>query len=257
MTPTSPSSREVSRLNSLLISSGTALLWITLCSLLLADNSPTAIIFFDINTELLPYPLTLQNLMWLVFFIGIGELYYRYQQVSESKQAIHSGYLSEDPTIFYTINDIVTIRQRIYRHNNLLAQLLNTLTIRYQASSKSVEQTHQMLNSQLELLQFRLDVDYNMIRYIIWLIPTLGFIGTVIGIALALNAAGIPGAAERPDFVSTLTAKLAVAFYTTLVALMMSTLLVYLMHLVQGAEERMIQRCGDYCLNHFINKLMS
>jgi len=114
-----------------------------------------------------------------------------------------------------------------------------------------------MLKSQLELLQFKIDVDYNIVRYITWLIPTLGFIGTVMGIAVTLAAAGLPGAAEQPDFLSNLTSRLAVAFNTTLVALVMSAILVFAMHIVQGSEERNIQYCGEYCLNNLVNKLIS
>jgi flagellar motor component MotA len=129
--------------------------------------------------------------------------------------------------------------------------------MRYQASQKSPNETHQMLNSQLEMMQYKLDVDYNMIRYLSWLIPTLGFIGTVVGIANALAYAGIPGKAEEDVFLAELTSRLAVAFDTTLVALIMSAILVYIMHLMQGREENIVQKCGEYCLNNFINRLIS
>ena len=246
------------RLYLLLIALAIAIVWIGVVATSLGEESVMAVVFFDIKANYpgyISYPFTLQNLMWLMFFIGLGELFYRYQTIRQSRGAIKNNYLSEDPTLFYTLEDVVDIRKVTYSKSDILANLLNVLTVRYQVS-KSVDETHQMLNSQLELMQFKLDVDYNMIRYITWLIPTLGFIGTVIGIALALAAAGEPGAAESANFLAMLTTKLAVAFNTTLVALIMSAILVYIMHLVQGGEERMMHRCGEYCLNHFINKLM-
>ena len=101
-----------------------------------------------------------------------------------------------------------------------------SLFMRYQASQKSTVETHEMLNSQLEMMQYRLEVDFNLVRYISWLIPTLGFIGTVVGISDALSFAGIPGMAASDDFLPQLTSALAVAFNTTLVALVMSAVLV-------------------------------
>lgn len=249
-------SGEKTRVQLLLIALGIAagLIFLTL---LLPDNNVLAVVFFDRAGGFPVYPLTLQNLMWVLFSVGLGELYYRYQFVQADRVGLDTGYLSTRPEVFYNMDDLLIIRKQTYDKNDMVARLINVLTIRYQVSQKSVEETHQMLNSQLELRLFKLDVDYNMIRYISWLIPTLGFIGTVIGISLTLAAAGVPGAAEQDDFLHQLTSQLALAFNTTLVALLMSGVLVYIMHLVQGAEERIIHRCGDYCLNHFINKLIS
>jgi len=199
---------------------------------------------------------SIQNLMWLVFFIGIGELFIRHLESRKDVVALASNYLLEGNGVFYNQELMTKTMTNVYDKRDRLAKLIQLLFMRYQASNKSTEETHQMLNSQLEMMQFKLDVQYNMIRYICWLIPTLGFIGTVVGISEALAYAGIPGNAEKSDFVSKLTSELAVAFDTTLLALIMSALLVYIMHILQGREEAVIQHCGEYCLNNFINKLM-
>lgn len=248
--------RESSRYLILLASMVLALVWIML-SFAISEESGMGHVFFDRKATVLFYPLTIQNLMWFLFFVGTGELYHRSGFVRQTRRALAQGYLSEDPRIFYTIDDLIDVRRQTHDKTDIVAQLINILTIRYQAGQKSVDETHQMLNSQLELLQFKIDVDYNMIRYITWLIPTLGFIGTVMGIAVTLSAAGEPGAALRPDFLPNLTSRLAVAFNTTLVALIMSAVLVLGTHLVQGAEEKCILRSGTYCLNNLINKLIS
>ena len=38
-----------------------------------------------------------------------------------------------------------------------------------------------MFNSSMELYQHETELRYNLLRYLVWLIPTLGFIGTVAG----------------------------------------------------------------------------
>ena len=112
------------------------------------------------------------------------------------------------------------------------------------------------MNSSLELYMHEIDLRYNMLRYIMWLIPSLGFIGTVIGIALALNFAG----AETTDFqdpklLSKLADRLGVAFYTTLLALLQAAVLVFLMHLTQAREEKALNDAGQYCMDNLINRL--
>lgn len=234
-----------------------SIIWIGVFSLFLNAESSFAMMFFDMNTTDLMYPFTIQNSMWLMFFIGLGELYYRHIVSKEDVQALKAKYLLEEQGLFYDQAALTKVMAQVHDKSNRPAELIKALFMRYQASQKSPNETHQMLNSQLEMMQFKLDVDYNMIRYLAWLIPTLGFIGTVIGISQALAYAGIPGKAESAMFLTELTTRLAVAFNTTLVALLMSAVLVYIMHLMQGREESVIQHSGEYCLNNFINRLIT
>jgi biopolymer transport protein ExbB/TolQ len=98
---------------------------------------------------------------------------------------------------------------------------------------------------------------YNMIRYITWLIPSLGFIGTVIGIMLALNYAGDRANVESPEMLYQVTERLGVVFSTTLVALVMAAIQVFLQNHNQGKEENTLNRSGQYCLDNLINRLYS
>jgi biopolymer transport protein ExbB/TolQ len=78
--------------------------------------------------------------------------------------------------------------------------------------------------------------------------------GTIVGIALALQYAG--GADyQDPTLLGEVSARLAVAFNTTMVALLLSAILVFLQHIVQTYEERVLNRIGQYCLDNLINRL--
>lgn len=112
-----------------------------------------------------------------------------------------------------------------------------------------------MLDSSLDLFIHKLDLRYNLLRYLSWLIPTLGFLGTVIGIAHAMAFAG-SGAVEMDSLLTPTTQKLAVAFYTTMLALMQSGILVLLMSSLQSSEEQVINDSGQYCLENFVLRLM-
>lgn len=52
-----------------------------------------------------------------------------------------------------------------------------------------------------------------------------------------------------------LSANLGVAFYTTLLALVQSAMLVLALHITQAREERVLNRAGQYCLDNLINRL--
>lgn len=224
---------------------------------------PAKILFDSRNGGM--YPFSIQNFMWLAFFLGLGELYYRYQHIDGYEQGLGHHYLPDDPQILLTPQDMPELYRSMAGHRGELEDIIRNLIMRFQAGH-SVEQTHEMLNSQLDLWQYRLDIDYNMIRYLSWLIPTLGFLGTVVGIAFAMssldtgsmmNLAGntAQNIGIENDPLKQLTDELGVAFYTTLVALGMSTILVFIMHIVQGREERAISQSGQYCLDGLITRL--
>ena len=112
-----------------------------------------------------------------------------------------------------------------------------------------------MLNASLDLYMHEIDLRYSTLRYITWLIPTLGFIGTVLGIMFALNYAGVPENAQRDDFLYEVTARLGVAFTTTLLALALSAVLVLFQSTLQAREEQGLNAAGQYCLDKLILKL--
>ena len=90
-----------------------------------------------------------------------------------------------------------------------------------------------------------------MIRYIAWAIPSIGFIGTVRGIGDALGKAH---QAVQGD-ISGVTDSLGVAFNSTLIALIISIVLVFLMHQIQLVQERFVLDAQSYCEGNLIRHL--
>ncbi len=134
-----------------------------------------------------------------------------------------------------------------------LPRLIQRIVTQFQ-TTRSIDQSNVILNSSLELYLHEIDLRYTMIRYVVWAIPTLGFIGTVVGISLALAFAGSVDL-QDPSLLAELTKRLAVAFNTTLLALVMSAFLVLIQHIVQAFEERAVNQAGQYCLDNLINRL--
>ena len=203
------------------------------------------------------YPFSIQNLMWIIFFVGMGELFVRYAEAMSELAQLEEQYLPEDERTMLRAKDLGGIYKLVKENGDdearFLPRLISRIILQFQ-SSRSVDQANSLLNSSLEMYLHEIDLRYNMLRYVMWLIPTLGFIGTVVGIADAL---GFAGAArfDDPELLSKLTARLGVAFFTTLLALLLSAVLVFFMHIIQAREERSLNKAGQYCLDNLINRL--
>ena len=207
------------------------------------------------------WPITVQNILWISFFIGLGELSIRWRASRLDESQFERDYLPRDEeTVLRPGDDLTPIYQNVrsskYRNICFLPRLIERCVLNFNLG-QSVDQTNALLNSSLDLFLHELDLRYNMIRYITWLIPSLGFIGTVIGIMLALNYAGDRANVESPEMLYQVTERLGVAFSTTLVALVMAAILVFLQNLIQGKEENILNRSGQYCLDNLINRLYS
>lgn len=202
-------------------------------------------------------PISIQNVMWLVFFLGLGEIAARRIAGRREAEELDAGYLPEDPSVLLEAETLPVIWERVTRDptraDRFLPHLIQRVVRQFQLSG-STDRAQSLLAASLELSMHEIELAYNMLRYIVWVIPTLGFFGTVVGIAQALERT--PGAFEGDLVVLVeMTVKLGTAFYTTVLALILSGILVFLMHLAQGYEETTLNRAGQYCLDNLINRL--
>ena len=203
------------------------------------------------------WPFTIQNIMWIAFFIALGELFVRWSSASDEENQLKRGYLPTDgarlsPAMMAKIRS--GIENRRFGKQTFLPRMI-LRTIDQYTMSKKEDQAISVLNSSLELYMHEIDLRYAPMRYLIWLIPSLGFIGTVMGIMLALQYAGVPANAQADDFLYQVTNRLGVAFTTTLLALLMSAVIVLVQSLVQSKEERALNEAGQYCLDNLILRL--
>jgi len=99
----------------------------------------------------------------------------------------------------------------------------------------------------------RLEAELSMVRYLLWAIPSIGFIGTVRGIGDALSVANKAVSGD----ISAVTESLGVAFNSTLIALLISILLMFLVHQLQLVQERLAFETEDYLDEQLIRHLQA
>lgn len=109
-------------------------------------------------------------------------------------------------------------------------------------ATRSVQDAAEAIIDECEFEASRLDAQLSMIRFTAWAIPAIGFVGTVRGIGLALQDAQ---AALRGD-ISGVTLGLGITFNATLVALTLSILVMFCLHQVQQAQDRLVLDTRTY-----------
>ncbi len=250
--------RVVAALVSILVA-GLAL---TAMSFLLEPTSTAAVLLLDRQSQALPYPLTVQNLMHFMFALGIGEVIVRLYGAHDARRQIDKRLLAGRTIDMLGEKALRDLHERIKRdgagQDSHLHRLVHRIIVQYQATG-SVGEAQAVLDSSVEYFQHEIGLRYSMLRYLTWLLPTLGFIGTVVGISLALATAGaLPDLEDRQaleSWINALTGGLGVAFYTTLVGLMLSAVLVFLSNIASSREERALNDTGQYCLDNLVSRL--
>ncbi|MCG8590798.1 MAG: MotA/TolQ/ExbB proton channel family protein [Proteobacteria bacterium] len=104
------------------------------------------------------------------------------------------------------------------------------------------------------------DASYTLVRVFVWAIPILGFIGTVLGIGTAVAAFSDSVAAAidlevMKQSIGSVTTGLGVAFDTTLLALVMSLVIMFPASALQKSEEDLLAEVDAYCQQQLVRRL--
>ncbi len=147
-------------------------------------------------------------------------------------------------------SEIDTKSQSPDLRNKILPYVMARGLERYHITG-SVPEATETIMGRLGVAAEQQESELSMLRYLVWAIPSIGFIGTVRGIGVALQRAD---EALKGD-ISGVTSALGVAFNSTLVALFISIILMLLIHLLQGGQEGLILRLQTFCREQLIDKL--
>ena len=117
--------------------------------------------------------------------------------------------------------------------------------------SNDVHSASEVVESEVAALVAKNEAGNSMIRYLIWAVPSIGFIGTVRGIGEALAKADEALAGN----ISGMTSSLGVAFNSTLVALFISIFLMFLLHQLQRLQDDLAVSVNAYLQEKVLDRL--
>jgi biopolymer transport protein ExbB/TolQ len=117
----------------------------------------------------------------------------------------------------------------------LLPRAINLALARF-AVTRSVHEAASAAREECETEAASLDADLSMLRFVVWAIPAVGFVGTVRGIGNALQDAQRALGGD----ISGVTLGLGITFNATLTALTLCILIMFLLHQLQQAQDRLV-----------------
>lgn len=156
------------------------------------------------------------------------------------------GYDDEDSNLEPLLKELESSQ---YRESGAMATWITC--IRRFLHTKNVQHASDAISSSIESLAAQLEAGNNVIRYIIWAIPSIGFVGTVRGIGAALAKAEEAVGGD----ISGMVDKLGVAFNSTLVSLLISIVLMYLLHQLNNRQDMMVLKTQKTCEDHLLSHL--
>jgi len=198
-----------------------------------------------------------QEATLILFLWGLAILGYKGLSVQRQQQHLEANLLgrgadiitpNDAPAIISHIDQTIDDRER----DHILPRALTSALERFMVTRR-VPDAAAAASQTLETEAERMDSELSTIRYIAWAIPSVGFIGTVRGIGAALGQAH---RAVEGD-ISGVTQNLGTAFNSTFVALVLSIVLMFVIHQIQRAQERLVLETENYCESSLVRYLRS
>lgn len=119
----------------------------------------------------------------------------------------------------------------------------------------------EILRTQNENDESFLDATYVVLGGFMWAIPILGFIGTVLGLSIAIGNFSVvlqANAAQGGGLIESLkgvVGGLGTAFDTTLIALVAALFIQMWITFLRKSEQEFLDSCSEYCLRKIVNRL--
>jgi biopolymer transport protein ExbB/TolQ len=183
----------------------------------------------------------------------------RYFEVRRQRRAFGLDLLPTDEGVRILPEDARPLLRRLEHQTShsgpmILANMIRLGLAKY-ATSKSSQDVSETVRTQADVEQGRLVSGMATVHYLAWAIPALGFLGTVRGLAGSLTMANKVDEESLQLFLKQTTDHLTIAFDCTLIALLLSLFLMFLIHSVQRDEDALVIDCQEYCLEHLVNRL--
>jgi chemotaxis protein MotA len=193
----------------------------------------------------------IQSLTYFAFFWAWFEVADKLKVISRERGAFKMNLIPTHEKIVFMPTDINALKFKLIefekKEKYILSDLLKKACTKFH-TTQSLSELIDIVSIQVEVSQEKAEGDQSVIRYLAWVIPSLGFIGTVIGISQSLVYAN-SGDMEK------ITSLLGVAFDTTLVALVLSVFLMWFVHRLQEETDRFHSDLKEFVIDNLINKI--
>lgn len=192
-----------------------------------------------------------------LFFVGVAALVIKSFGLGLEFAMLQTVQLGTDPTGVETTQDVPALLEGLKSSTSSISDYYLVRRLREALEFVQRKGSTDNIEKQLRHLEetdvVRMHQSYGLTRLIISIIPIFGFLGTVIGITLAIAKLDLTGA----DIATTLPeviAGLSVAFYTTAQALGLSILLLIIKFSVERSELRLLSAVDEKAAEQLVGR---
>ncbi|MDR1269489.1 MAG: MotA/TolQ/ExbB proton channel family protein [Planctomycetaceae bacterium] len=205
--------------------------------------------YFLIHNGVLNHPLIVryfaghpvEYITTIMFFVGIAILGIKYLHVLFQRHLLRQSPILEPDykvDVRYTNRYLNILSQHEQKYGSSILTRRLQLALNFVRRCGSAEELDTELRYLSDEDAAKADTDYGLVRLILWAVPMLGFLGTVIGITAALDSLDLNTINESSR---KLSEGLAVAFDTTGLAIALDVALFFIQFVVYREENNLIR----------------
>jgi len=178
----------------------------------------------------------------IMFFVGLASLIAKHLVVLAER-----GVLRQTPIldlrapqkvdVRYVDHYLATIQRHVKKFGESILSRRLQLALQFVKRCGSAEELDTELRCLSEEDLTKADADYGLVRLLLWAMPMVGFLGTVVGITMALGNLDLNAINESSKMLS---AGLAVAFDTTALAIALDLVLYFIQFVVYREENNLL-----------------
>jgi chemotaxis protein MotA len=194
----------------------------------------------------------IQTATFFAFYWSLFEIFFKARELDREEKILKSGLLPAKEKHIIMPQEVNGYYLKAVDHEKkmgqtILASLVKKACLKFR-STASISEMIEIISIQADIDREKAEGAQSNIRYLTWVIPSVGFIGTVIGISQALQIAN-SGDMEK------ITATLGVAFDTTLISLVLSVIVMWFFHGLQEATDRTFACFKEYVIENLVNRI--
>ncbi len=190
------------------------------------------------------------HFMWAVLIIGYKAFLVRRERQMLERELIHVPegikLLPEDAKDYARQLEALPPEDQ----SRLVVRAMQRTLDRF-AATRSIRDSAETSRAVCDSEADRLDSGLGMIRYVAWAIPAIGFIGTVRHIGDALLQANKAVSGD----ITGVTSDLGIAFNATFVALGLTLILMFILHQLQEAQEKLVHDTDQWVDQHVVRHM--
>jgi len=214
---------------------------------------------------------SIQFLTLYAFWFAVGLLIFKYRNLQRERAAFGLDFIRSFTAGREVVGTQTILSQHRLLEENLdpaqkdliLVNRLNKAIKQIRINTNPADVAH-VLATVADTDAAIIDSSYILLKYMIWIIPVLGFIGTVMGMTQAIGSFDVVirqisdlGFAGVQQNLGLVTGGLAVAFDTTFLALVLSAVANLFTNSLQKKEEDLLSDVEEFTTDNIINKYSS